>query len=121
MTGGRKALQPLRPMAMPVERTRRRHPHEQHGPTVLSCEREKRHATGPCDRVVVAMLGRIVMHLRPGFCAVLITACTFANNSHAQVLMQRDVSLAMALTIATTASSECGAITSIAVVDRAGR
>ncbi len=35
--------------------------------------------------------------------------------------MQRDVSLAMALTIATTASAECGAITSIAVVDRAGR
>ena len=35
--------------------------------------------------------------------------------------MQRDVSLAMALTIATTASAECGAITSIAVIDRAGR
>jgi uncharacterized protein GlcG (DUF336 family) len=41
--------------------------------------------------------------------------------SSAQVLMQRDISLAMALTIATTASAECGAIASIAVVDRAGR
>jgi uncharacterized protein GlcG (DUF336 family) len=39
----------------------------------------------------------------------------------AQVLMQRDVSLRMALTIAQTASAECGAIASVAVVDRAGR
>lgn len=48
-------------------------------------------------------------------------ACTFSTAADAQVLMQRDVSLAMALTIATTASAECGAIASIAVVDRAGR
>jgi uncharacterized protein GlcG (DUF336 family) len=62
------------------------------------------------------------MWIRPGFCAVLAAAaCTFSTGSDAQVLMQRDVSLAMALTIATTASAECGAITSIAVVDRAGR
>ena len=61
------------------------------------------------------------MWIRPGFCAVLATACMFSGNSEAQVLMQRDVSLAMALAIATTASAECGAITSIAVVDRAGR
>jgi uncharacterized protein GlcG (DUF336 family) len=39
----------------------------------------------------------------------------------AQVLMERDVSLHMALTIAETASAECGVKTSVAVVDRAGR
>lgn len=61
------------------------------------------------------------MWIRPVFCAVLVTACTLSGNSDAQVLMQRDVSLAMALTIATTASTACGAIASIAVVDRAGR
>ena len=61
------------------------------------------------------------MWIRPGFCAVLVTACVFSNDAGAQVLMQRDVSLGMALTIAMTASSECGAVTSIAVIDRAGR
>jgi uncharacterized protein GlcG (DUF336 family) len=61
------------------------------------------------------------MWIRPGFCAVLVTACVYSNDAGAQVLMQRDVSLGMALTIAMTASSECGAVTSIAVVDRAGR
>jgi uncharacterized protein GlcG (DUF336 family) len=61
------------------------------------------------------------MWIRPGFCAVLVTACVSSNDAGAQVLMQRDVSLGMALTIAMTASSECGAVTSIAVVDRAGR
>ncbi|HLK82341.1 MAG TPA: heme-binding protein [Xanthobacteraceae bacterium] len=38
-----------------------------------------------------------------------------------QVLMQRDVSLRMALTIAEAALAECGSQTSVAVVDRAGR
>ena len=38
-----------------------------------------------------------------------------------QVLMQRDVSLRMALTIAEAALAECGINTSVAVVDRAGR
>ena len=61
------------------------------------------------------------MWIRSAFCAALAAACTFSTGSGAQVLMQRDVSLAMALTIATTASAECGAIASIAVVDRAGR
>lgn len=42
-------------------------------------------------------------------------------SAHAQVLMQRDVSLRMALTIAQTASAECGIVASVAVVDRAGR
>jgi uncharacterized protein GlcG (DUF336 family) len=39
----------------------------------------------------------------------------------AQLLMQRDVSLRMALTIAETALAACGVNTSVAVVDRAGR
>lgn len=39
----------------------------------------------------------------------------------AQVLMQPDVSLRMALTIAETALAECGLSTSVAVVDHAGR
>jgi uncharacterized protein GlcG (DUF336 family) len=60
------------------------------------------------------------MGIRLGFCALAAT-CVVSTGSNAQVLMQRDVSLAMALTIATTASAECGAITSVAVVDRAGR
>lgn len=50
--------------------------------------------------------------------AALVTGMSSAN---AQVLMQRDVSLRMALTIAQTASAECGIVTSVAVVDRAGR
>jgi uncharacterized protein GlcG (DUF336 family) len=70
----------------------------------------------------VANLGEdLIMRIRPGFCAALVAVCTLPSVSEAQVLMQRDVSLAMALTIATTASAECGAITSIAVIDRAGR
>ena len=49
---------------------------------------------------------------------VLVAGVSWAN---AQVLMQRDVSLRMALTIAQAASAECGAAASVAVVDRAGR
>src|SRR5262245_27925837 len=74
----------------------------------------------PCDRQV-SQSGGLIMHIGPRLCAALVAACVFAGSAEAQVLMQRDVSLAMALTIATTASAECGAITSIAVVDRAGR
>jgi uncharacterized protein GlcG (DUF336 family) len=81
----------------------------------------KCHATGQSKIKGREFWGGLSMWIRPGFCAVLATACMFSGNSEAQVLMQRDVSLAMALTIATTASAECGAITSIAVVDRAGR
>ena len=57
----------------------------------------------------------------------LATAVTFAvllivpSSGSAQVLMQRDVSLRMALTIAEAALAECGVRTSVAVVDRAGR
>ncbi len=43
------------------------------------------------------------------------------SSARAQVLTQRDISLRMALTIAQTASAECGVVASVAVVDRAGR
>src|SRR6476646_8383805 len=56
------------------------------------------------------------------------TAAAFAalvfmvpSSGNAQVLMQRDVSLRMALTIAEAALAECGVNTSVAIVDRAGR
>jgi uncharacterized protein GlcG (DUF336 family) len=58
---------------------------------------------------------------RSAFILGVIAVALFPAGSSAQVLMQRDVSLSMALTIAMTASAECGAIASIAVVDRAGR
>jgi uncharacterized protein GlcG (DUF336 family) len=45
----------------------------------------------------------------------------FPSSGSPQVLMERDVSLRMALTIAETALEECGVKTSVAVVDRAGR
>jgi uncharacterized protein GlcG (DUF336 family) len=56
--------------------------------------------------------------------AVVVAAATWSSASDAQVLMQRDVSLRMALTIAETAIAECeksGNNVSVAVVDRAGR
>jgi uncharacterized protein GlcG (DUF336 family) len=49
---------------------------------------------------------------------VMVVVPTAAS---AQVLMQRDVSLRMALTIAEAALAECGSQTSVAIVDRAGR
>jgi uncharacterized protein GlcG (DUF336 family) len=55
--------------------------------------------------------------------AVVVTAAV-SSSADAQVLMQRDVSLRMALTIAETAITECeksGNSVSVAVVDRAGR
>ena len=42
-------------------------------------------------------------------------------SGNAQVLMQKDISVRMALTIAETALAECGVRASVAVVDRAGR
>jgi uncharacterized protein GlcG (DUF336 family) len=56
--------------------------------------------------------------------AVVITGALQMSSSHAQVLMQRDVSLHMALKIAETAIDDCaksGNDVSVAVVDRAGR
>ena len=61
------------------------------------------------------------MLMRSGSCAAVLAVCSIATGADAQVLVQRDVSLKMALSIAMTASEECGAIASIAVVDRAGR
>jgi uncharacterized protein GlcG (DUF336 family) len=52
-----------------------------------------------------------------GVAAILAIPCS----AGAQVLMQKDVSLPMALAIAQAASAECGVHTSVAVVDRAGR
>src|SRR5499427_8265177 len=49
--------------------------------------------------------------------ATVLVVPGFVN---AQVLMQRDVSVKMAMTIAETAWAECGARVSVAVVDRAG-
>jgi uncharacterized protein GlcG (DUF336 family) len=65
--------------------------------------------------------GREVMSIYSGLAVGLLAACLIPATADAQVLMQRDVSLRMALMIAETASAECGAIASIAVVDRAGR
>jgi uncharacterized protein GlcG (DUF336 family) len=45
----------------------------------------------------------------------------FPAAGNPQVLIERDVSLRMALTIAEAALAECGVKTSVAVVDRAGR
>src|ERR1700757_2305686 len=56
--------------------------------------------------------------------AALAMALPPSAPSVAQVLMQRDVSLKMALTVAETAVAECekaGNSVSVAVVDRAGR
>lgn len=61
------------------------------------------------------------MTLRRGSAAVAAAIVSIAGTTHAQVLTQRDVSLRMAVTIAETASQECGVNASVAVVDRAGR
>jgi len=56
--------------------------------------------------------------------AIVIAAATLPAAGNAQVLMQRDVSLHMALTIAEAAIAECektGNSVSVAVLDRAGR
>ena len=55
---------------------------------------------------------------------VLLVAAAFValpTISSAQLITHRDLSLQMALTIATSALEVCGQTTSIAVVDRAGR
>jgi uncharacterized protein GlcG (DUF336 family) len=62
--------------------------------------------------------------LRCAGSAALATTLAYSSAGIAQVLMQRDVSLKMALTIAETAIAECdktGNSVSVAVVDRAGR
>ena len=51
----------------------------------------------------------------------LLAGCALAGLANAQVLMERDVSVHMALTIAETALNECGSHVTVAVLDRAGR
>ena len=53
--------------------------------------------------------------------AMLAAFLMIPSSGSGQVLMQRDVSLRMAITIAEAALAECGVNTSVAVVDRAGR
>ena len=61
------------------------------------------------------------MQIRLTVAAAIVALVAGVSSANAQVLMQRDVSLRMALTIAQTASAECGVSASVAVVDRAGR
>lgn len=61
------------------------------------------------------------MSLRLAIAVTTAAILSVPGFSRAQVLMQRDVSLRMALTIAETALAQCGVNTSVAVVDRAGR
>lgn len=61
------------------------------------------------------------MPFRIAIAAALAAYFVLPSAGNAQVLMQRDVSVRMALTIAEAALAECGSRTSIAVVDRAGR
>src|SRR5438132_1376865 len=63
----------------------------------------------------------VLMPFRFVIGAVLAALLLIPSSGKAQVLMQRDVSLRMALTIAEAALAECGIRTSVAVVDRAGR
>ena len=53
--------------------------------------------------------------------AMLAAFLMIPSSGSGQVLVQRDVSLRMAITIAEAALAECGINTSVAVVDRAGR
>jgi uncharacterized protein GlcG (DUF336 family) len=61
------------------------------------------------------------MPFRLATAAMFIAAFMLPSSGRAQVLMQKDVSLRMALTIAEAALAACGGNTSVAVVDRAGR
>src|SRR5258705_13463260 len=61
------------------------------------------------------------MSFRLAAAAALGVLTVVPTAASAQVLMQRDVSLRMALTIAEAALTECGVSTSVAIVDRAGR
>jgi len=61
------------------------------------------------------------MSIRIGLAAGVVASFMLPAVSNAQVLVQKDVSLRMALTIAEAAIAECGTRTSVAIVDRAGR
>ena len=61
------------------------------------------------------------MSVRLAAAAAVAAIIAVPGAAPAQVLMERDVSVKMALTIAETALAECGLRVSVAVVDRAGR
>jgi uncharacterized protein GlcG (DUF336 family) len=61
------------------------------------------------------------MSIRIGLAAGVVASFMLPAALNAQVLVQKDVSLRMALTIAEAAIAECGTRTSVAIVDRAGR
>src|ERR1700686_4486844 len=63
----------------------------------------------------------VLMPFRLANAVTVAVLLMFPSSGSPQVLMQRDVSLRMALTIAETALEQCGVKTSVAVVDRAGR
>src|SRR3984893_7735689 len=61
------------------------------------------------------------MSVRLAAAAAVSAIIAVPGAAGAQVLMERDVSVKMALAIAETALAECGQRVSVAVVDRAGR
>jgi uncharacterized protein GlcG (DUF336 family) len=61
------------------------------------------------------------MSFRLAAAAAITAIMVVPGAAGAQVLMERDVSVKMALAIAETALAECGQRVSVAVVDRAGR
>ena len=61
------------------------------------------------------------MSFRLSVAVMAAAIMSLTSSARAQVLMERDVSLRMALTIAETAVAQCGLNASVAVVDRAGR
>src|SRR6266849_150928 len=61
------------------------------------------------------------MSFRLATTAAVAAIIAMPGSAGAQVLMERNVSVHMALTIAETALAECGTRVSVAVVDRAGR
>jgi uncharacterized protein GlcG (DUF336 family) len=61
------------------------------------------------------------MPVRLAAAAAVATLLALPGSAGAQVLMERNISIRMALTIAETAMSECTTRVSVAVVDRAGR
>src|SRR5215831_16227766 len=63
----------------------------------------------------------VLMHFRWPIAVTFAALFMFPSAGRAQVLTEHDVSVHMALTIAETALSECGAKASVAVVDRTGR
>ena len=61
------------------------------------------------------------MSFRLAAAAAVAAIIAVPGSAGAQVLMEKNVSVKMALTIAETALAECGDRVSVAVVDRAGR